>query len=585
MIFADFLSFPLLGTVALSVVLLQLYLGKKYKPLDNIPGPVSPSWITGNFKQVFNPGAWAFHELIAEKYGGMARLHGPWGTKSLYIFDSKAMHTVLVKDQDVFEESDGFLESNLLIFGNGLIGTLGHQHRQQRKMLNPVFSAAHMREMIPTFFQVGHQLESALKKRLQSGPPTQEVDILSWMGRTALEIIGQAGLGYSFDPLTDDESFHPYSKAIKDLFPTLMRVQFWRMNVLQYVSRIGSASFRRFVVNLLPWEDLHHIRDMVDYMHRTAEEIYESKKRAFEMGDEVVSQQIGRGNDLISVLMRENLKASTEDRLQDSEVVGQTIIHYDISKSNRNMGSTLIFGAMDTTSSAMARLLHLLSKHPEAQDRLRQELVEAKRQKEGEDLTYNELTELPYLDAICRETLRLYAPASNVIRFARRDGVIPLHKPILGLDGTEMHEVAVPRGTTVFVSIFNANRNPDLWGKDADEWKPERWLSPLPEPLVEARIPGVYSHLMTFIGGGRSCIGFKFSQLEMSGSISVRRFLENITHSGMFTEVVISILVETFKFSPSDKDSEIFWQMNGVTAPVVGKDKHPQLPMNISLVN
>lgn len=81
-----------------------------------------------------------------------------------------------------------------------------------------------------------------------------------------------------------------------------MRVQFWRMNVLQYVSRIGSAGFRRFVVNLLPWEDLHHIRDMVDYMHRTAEEIYESKKRAFEMGDEVVSQQIGRGNDLISVL-------------------------------------------------------------------------------------------------------------------------------------------------------------------------------------------------------------------------------------------------------------------------------------------
>ncbi|KAJ4473285.1 cytochrome P450 [Lentinula edodes] len=514
MIFTDFLSFPLLGTVALSVVLLQLYLGKKYKPLDNIPGPVSPSWITGNFKQVFNPGAWAFHELIAEKYGGMARLHGPWGTKSLYIFDSKAMHTVLVKDQDVFEESDGFLEFVLRI---------RHQHRQQRKMLNPVFSAAHMREMIPTFFQVGHQLESALKKRLQSGPPTQEVDILSWMGRTALEIIGQAGLGYSFDPLTDDESFHPYSKAIKDLFPTLMRVQFWRMNVLQYVSRIGSASFRRFVVNLLPWEDLHHIRDMVDYMHRTAEEIYESKKRAFEMGDEVVSQQIGRGNDLISVLMRENLKASSEDRLQDSEVVGQ---------------------------SAMARLLHLLSKHPEAQDRLRQELVEAKRQKDGQDLTYNELTELPYLDAICRETLRL----------ARRDGVIPLHKPIVGLDGTEMHEVAVPRGTTVFVSIFNANRNPDLWGKDANEWKPERWLSPLPEPLVEARIPGVYSHLMTFIGGGRSCIG-------------------------MFTEVVISILVETFKFSPSDKDSEIFWQMNGVTAPVVGKDKHPQLPMNISLVS
>ncbi|KAJ3837654.1 hypothetical protein F5878DRAFT_685093 [Lentinula raphanica] len=111
---------------------------------------------------------------------------------------------------------------------------------------------------------------------------------------------------------------------------------------------------------------------------------------------------------------------------------------------------------------------------------------------------------------------------------------------------------------------------------------PERWLSPLPGELADARIPGVYSHLMTFIGGGRSCMyvyftfhvtaninaviigrGFKFSQLEM--------------------KVVISTLVESFKFSTSEKDSQIHWQMNGVTAPVVGKDSHPQLPINISL--
>ncbi|KAF8825520.1 hypothetical protein HHX47_DHR6000111 [Lentinula edodes] len=233
------------------------------------------------------------------------------------------MHTVLVKDQDVFEENEGFIQSNLLIFGDGLLGALGDRHRKQRKMLNPVFSAAHMREMTPTFFDVTHKLERALKDRLQKGPSIQEVDILSWMGRTALEIIGQAGLGYSFDPLTDEESSHPYSKMIKELLPTLMRVQFWRLNVLPYVSWIGTAKFRRFVVNLLPWKDLHHLRDMVDYMHNVAEEIYENKRRAFEMGDEAVDQQIGRGKDLISILMRENMKASTEDRLQDIEVIGQ----------------------------------------------------------------------------------------------------------------------------------------------------------------------------------------------------------------------------------------------------------------------
>ncbi|KAJ3774513.1 cytochrome P450 [Lentinula raphanica] len=543
--------FQLLGAAAVFGTLLwQLMHRKLNSSLANVAGPDSTSWVTGNFKQFFNPRAWGFHEFLGMKYGSTARLHGPFGTTSLYTVDAKAMHTVLVKDQDVFEESDGFIASNLLIFGVGLFGTLGHQHRKQRKMLNPVFSAAHMRDMIPTFFHISHQLESALKTKLQKGPATQEVDILSWMGRTALEMIGQAGLGYSFDPLTDEETAHPYSRVIKELIPVMMRLQFWRMVVLPYVSRIGTAGFRRFVIGILPWKNVHHLRDMVDYMNLIAEDIYRNKQRAFEMGDDAVAQQIGRGKDLISILMKENMKASDEDRLQDIEVLGQM--------------NTFIFAAMDTTSSAMARLLHLLSQHTEVQNKLRQELIEARSQNGGQDLTYKELTELPYLDAVCRETLR----------FARKDAVVPLHKPIVGLDGTEIREIAVPKGTVVFVSIYNANRNPDLWGKDANEWKPERWLSDLPDKLTDARIPGVYSHLMTFIGGGRSCIGFKFSQLEMKQPLAR-------THDN--EEVVISTLVESFNFSTSDKDSQIYWQMNGVAAPIVGEDIRPQLPINISL--
>ncbi|KAJ3823087.1 cytochrome P450 [Lentinula raphanica] len=542
--------------------------------LNNIPGPPSPSWFKGNFQQVFNPDAWVFHENLAKKYGSSARLHGPYGAQTLYTCDSKAMHTILVRDQDMFEEDDGFIEGNLIIFGDGLISTLGHRHRKQRKMLQPVFSAAHMKEMIPAFHEVSEKLKDALTKRLHNHSPIQEVDILSWMGRTALELMGQAGLGYSFDPLTDEDSAHPYSKVIKELLrvpstpmkddpqltqndfsPTMTRLQFWQFNVLPYISWIGTPSYRRLIVNLLPWRDLHHLRDMVDYMYHVAQTIYEGKKRALEMGDEAVVLQVGGGKDVVSVLMKENMRASAQDRLEDTEVISQL----------RNYCSTLIFAAMDTTSSAMAHLLHLLAQHCDVQEKLRQELMEAKRQNDGRNFSYEELNSLSYLDAVCRETLRLHSPASIVTRRACQDTVVPLHQSVTGIDGTEMHEVVVPKNASVIVSIYNANRNPDLWGEDAHEWKPERWLSPLPKALVEARIPGVYSHLMTFIGGSRSCIGFKFSQLEM--------------------KVVISTLIEHFRFSPSGRDSEIYWQMNGVTAPVVGKDTHPQLPMNISLVN
>ena len=60
---------------------------------------------------------------------------------------------------------------------------------------------------------------------------------------------------------------------------------------------------------------------------------------------------------------------------------------------------------MDTTSNALARIIHLLSTHQDVQSKLRQEIVDA-RSRHG-NLGYDELVALPYLDAICRETLRL----------------------------------------------------------------------------------------------------------------------------------------------------------------------------------
>ena len=55
-------------------------------------------------------------------------------------------------------------------------------------------------------------------------------------------------------------------------------------------------------MDLLPWKNLHDIRDIVDILHNTSVEIFEAKKKALEEGDEAVTQQIGRGKDIISIL-------------------------------------------------------------------------------------------------------------------------------------------------------------------------------------------------------------------------------------------------------------------------------------------
>ena len=58
-----------------------------------------------------------------------------------------------------------------------------------------------------------------------------------------------------------------------------------------------------------------------------------------------------------------------------------------------------------------------------------------------------------------------------------------------------IESIPVGKGMRVLTDLEASNCNKELWGEDAYEWKPERWLKPLPSALEEAHIPGVYSHL------------------------------------------------------------------------------------------
>ena len=72
---------------------------------------------------------------------------------------------------------------------------------------------------------------------------------------------------------------------------------------------------------------------------------------------------------------------------------------------------------MDTTSNALARTLDLLAKHPDVQDKLRAEILEAIRE-HGSELPYDVLTELPYLDAVCREAWAMMTRKMSRLRRA-----------------------------------------------------------------------------------------------------------------------------------------------------------------------
>ena len=99
---------------------------------------------------------------------------------------------------------------------------------------------------------------------------------------------------------------------------------------------------------------------------------------------------------------------------------------------------------------------------------------------------------------------------------ARKPTTLPLLRPIVGTDGNAIHSIPVTKNQGLVVGIAAANRDETVWGRDAWEWKPERWLSPNvdqaqpdevglkggdewksgvlgSEALKEAKYPGIYS--------------------------------------------------------------------------------------------
>ena len=147
----------------------------------------------------------------------------------------------------------------------------------------------------------------------------QQIDIIHWTTRLALELIGQSGLGYSFDDLEEDSIPHPYVLASKQLtfvhlstlYPqiltedhrsTVNATAFQDNIVMPFIARLGTPNFRRFLVENSPLKLVKDMKALIDVLHNTSVEIYEAKKHAFQQGNEELAAQIVQGKDIISIL-------------------------------------------------------------------------------------------------------------------------------------------------------------------------------------------------------------------------------------------------------------------------------------------
>jgi len=179
----------------------------------------------------------------------------------------------------------------------------------------------------------------------------------------------------------------------------------------------------------------------------------------------------------------------------------QSIPRKDFNFTHRDLLGNIfvfLFAGHETTASALSFAIALLATHPEEQEELYQHVRSVV--PEGRLPTYQDVPQLTRVLAVINETLRLFPPASLIMKEAAEDCVIPT-------DSGE--SLPVLKGTTLIPMINAMHHNPKYW-PDPYEFRPSRFLG---DYNKDAFIP--------FSAGARVCIGRRFSEIEQIAVLSV----------------------------------------------------------------
>lgn len=388
------------------------------------------------------------------------------------------------------------------ILGVGVLLAEGDEHRFQRKMLAPAFAFRHIKDLYPVFWQKGRESVVAMRRQIESqraalpaNAPAEDatrLEINGWASRVTLDIIGTAGLGRDFRAI-DDPNNKLTSTYRSMLNPT------GAARTLALLSLV----FPRWLVTSLPFRRNTDIVDASRFLRQTCSDLVQEKKAKMQASKRAEADSNTprvTDVDILSVALESG--GFPDDKLADQLM-------------------TFLAAGHETTSSAMTWAIYLLCANPEVQDRLRAE-IRANLPGLGDDLELDpslkdvagavprrdvastDLDHLPYLNAVCSEVLRYFAPVPATLREAAVD--------------TTIQGQFVPKGTRIMLVPWAVNKSEDLWGPDALKFDPERWLRTDTGGSGHGAGHGGASNyaFMTFLHGPRSCIGLQFARAEFA---------------------------------------------------------------------
>ncbi|KAJ9594227.1 hypothetical protein L9F63_014387 [Diploptera punctata] len=456
------LTLWLLGILASLVVGIYFYATRNFKFWKRLGVPyVSPYPLVGSVKDVaFQKCAIGeflkdiYSEYKGLRYVGFYSLDQP----AIVVRDLDLIRSVLVKDFNNYADHFIELDQDLDPLGSkGLFAMKGPKWRHMRVNLSPTFTSGKMKNMFSLMQECGQQFDKYLEETVAQN---STLDVKNATSKFTIDVICSCAFGIESNSLKNPNA--EFTHQLKKTF---------EFDILRSL-KATVAIFSPGLLKLLRMKLFEN--SMYDFIR---DAVWNTINYSNPMGTDVLS----------------NLAAlSKMSDLEDFDHV------FDLEDDYYAAQAFSFFTAgFETSSTTMSFALYELALHPEIQNKLREEICQVL-QKHNNQVTYEAIQDMKYLDMVVNETLRKYP----VLPFLDRKSIQSQEIPAPSGEGT----ITIPAGTGIYIPLLGIHYDPKYY-PEPEKFNPERFTDENKQSRPN------YTH-MPFGEGPRTCIGMRFGLMQ-----------------------------------------------------------------------
>ncbi|KAF7837918.1 cytochrome P450 72A15-like [Senna tora] len=393
-----------------------------------------------------------------QKYGKISMC---WSGTSprLIIKDPELMRQVLSNKQGHFQKPP--LNPNILIITKGLSTLEGYKWERRRKTLNPAFHMERLKEMLPVFSTSCSKMIERWQNKSKLEEGKCEIDVWPELQKLTADVISRAAFGSNYEE----------GERIFELLRELTIL------VVEAMQTLYLPGFR-----FIPTKKNQRRKELNREIRSMLRDLIQRKKHALRHGESRVD------DDLLGLLLQ-SISQNNDDGNESYKMTEEDVVEEC---------KQFYVAGHETTSSWLTWTMVVLAMHPDWQEKARNEVLQIGHRQE---LNYKTITKLKIINMILYEVVRLYPPVIALYQHTSKE--------------TKIGDISLPSGVDLTLPILLLNHDPQIWGDDAEEFKPERFSEGVSKASNEQLA------FFPFSWGPRTCIGQNFAMLEAKMAIAM----------------------------------------------------------------